>query len=272
MKGVFLSMLIGELKRKIPSKLTHSEDFLTSSIFGTLQYLSSPFFIQQILSEAINIQNEPFVLPPLIRKCEYTFWPRLEKSEPDLLLKLTDDDNFIYLVCIEAKYHSRKSSSEDTSVEISERMNHQRDQLAKEVEDLTSDYCLNLLGVNRNSLKSAKLFYLTKDTHFPTDSIETSAKFVNSPSYGLNDFYWLSWSTIYHALAQINLTDSICTYQDQLLITDLKALLVHKNLQCFNGFLKQITFVEKSLYPSNLLLNKFKSVSKSNWRYGDSLT
>lgn len=251
MKGVFLSMLIGELKRKIPSKLTRSEDFLTSSIFGTLQYLSSPFFIQKILSEAINIQNESFLFPTIIQKCEYTFWPRLEKSEPDLLLKLTDDDNFIYLVCIEAKYHSGKSSSEDTSVEISERMNRQRDQLAKEIEDLTSDYCLNLLGVNRNSLKSAKLIYLTKDTHFPTDSIETSAKFVNSPSYRLNDFYWLSWSAIHHALAQINLTDNIYTYQDNLLINDLKALLVHKNLQCFNGFTQQI-----------------KPVIKSTWKYG----
>ena len=74
---------------------------------------------------------------------------------------------------------------------------------------------------------------------------------MNTTSYGLNDFYWLSWSAIHHALAQINLTDNIYTYQDNLLITDLKALLVHKNLQCFNGFTQQI-----------------KPVIKSTWKYG----
>mgnify|MGYP001228060682 CR=1 FL=1 len=116
-------MLTAELKGKVPSKLANSEDLLMSSVFGSLKYLSSPSYLQAILQSSFNTNGANLKFNTAFTECNFEFWPRLINSEPDLLLHLKDAEEEEYIICIEAKYLSGKSSEEDTTVEIDERQN-----------------------------------------------------------------------------------------------------------------------------------------------------
>jgi len=95
-------MLIAELEGKIPSKLKNSEDLLTSFVFGILKYLSSPFYLQSILQGSFNSTGSNLNFDKELTLCNYVFWPRLNTSEPDLLLHLMDMGGSEYIICIEA--------------------------------------------------------------------------------------------------------------------------------------------------------------------------
>lgn len=263
-------MLVAELKGKVPSKLANSEDLLTSSIFGSLKYLSSPSYLQSIIQSSVNIAGANLRLSKDITECNYEFWPRLKNCEPDLLLHLKDNEDEEYIICIEAKYWSDKSSEEDTAVEIAERKNHQRDQLAREIEDIHTDFCLHLMHANKSKIKRRVLIYLTNDTTFPYESIKTSVQHVQYINYPVTEIFWLTWRGIHTILNEI--TDDK-TFQDSILLNDIKLLLQKKGLKSFTGFagnLKQVSPL-KLTYSTSANIISWEEISKVEsiqWRYG----
>lgn len=265
-------MLIAELEGKIPSKLKNSEDLLTSSVFGILKYLSSPHYLQSILQSSFNASGTNLTFNNEFTLCKYVFWPRLNTSEPDLLLHLTDTNGSEYIICIEAKYYSGKSSEEDTSIEIENRNNSQRDQLAREVEDIHTNFCINLLNANKDKLQKQLLIYLTNDSVFPFESIEKSQQHIQINSSKL-DIYWLSWSNIYLTLKNIH---DYKTTQDALLLDDLKRFLEHKGLGTFNGFtqnFKKVPLIKLDYTTSKDTFNAWINlleVKTVDWKYGGS--
>lgn len=263
-------MLTAELKGKVPSKLANSEDLLTSSVFGSLKYLSSPSYLQSIIQSSINITGGNLRFNKEFTQCNYEFWPRLNNCEPDLLLHLKDTEDEEYIICIEAKYWSGKSSEEDTSIDIDERQNHQRDQLAREIEDIHTDFCLDLMHANKSNIKRRLLIYLTNDTAFPYESIKTSVQHIQNINYPVAEIFWLTWRGIYTILNEIT---NYKTFQDSILLNDIKLLLEQKGLKSFDGFtgnFKQVSPLKLTYYTSTESISwaELSNVESIQWNYG----
>lgn len=265
-----LKLFVAELKGKIPSALQNYEDILTSSVIGVFQYLSTPLYIQSLLESCVNVIGTPLTFTSPIKECEYFFWPKLENSEPDVLLLARDEIAQEYLICIEAKYWSDKSSSEDQSVDIQQRTNGQRDQLAREIEDIHKDRCLRLLNMNNKNLDKTILIYLTNHTYLPSQEITESIQHIQGIHFPKEQFYWLSWREIHNTISKIK---GYCTTQDSKLLYDLKKLLEKKGLQSFSGFGHQMEPVSKLDNTYHATLNSFswdflQDVRELNWSYG----
>ncbi|MDL4842461.1 hypothetical protein [Aquibacillus rhizosphaerae] len=100
---------------------------------GTFEYLSSPNYIRDVLSKSSNISGRLLNLTHSMSEASFYFWPNLENSEPDVVIHFKDERQNEYLICIEAKYLSDKSSYEDEEVDLQDRSNRERDQLAREI-------------------------------------------------------------------------------------------------------------------------------------------
>lgn len=103
-------MLHAELHGKIAhdvSNIARREDMLTSTVFGTLFTAGADATVRAWLAKARTPTGEPLVLPPDAAVDDYWFWPRLDGTEPDVLLRLGS-----LLVIVEAKYRSPRSSDD----------------------------------------------------------------------------------------------------------------------------------------------------------------
>jgi hypothetical protein len=220
-------MTIAEIHGKLSSSGSNIsdrlEDLLTSDVFSTFKYFSSNELLIHFLRKSINIKGEELSLPDNILKSEYIFWPRFEHCEPDLLLKLYFPSKLTYLVLIEAKYLSGKSSEykPDEGLEISEIPS---DQLAKEYFDL----------LKYDSSSKAKLIYLTAHRSIPKKSIEDSLDELGKTMQIDSDniVYWNTWYNIIPVIANID----VVTNKDKYLLEDLELLMEKKRLVFFNGF------------------------------------
>ena len=117
----------------------------------------------------------------------YEFWPYLSESdchpcEPDVLLRISEHQGREFIVLIEAKYLSGKSSERDER----ERPN---DQLAREHD--------NLRLVADKEKRIPILIYLTAGLGFPEDEIEASKSELHHDRNITVDFYWLSWRHLF---------------------------------------------------------------------------
>ncbi|MFE8700752.1 hypothetical protein ACFYKX_09010 [Cytobacillus sp. FJAT-54145] len=207
-----------------------------------------------------------------IIECSYEFWPRLDNSEPDVLLRLIDENHQQYLVCIEAKYWSDKSSDEDTTTEVEERQTWQRDQLAREIEDMHKELCHILMEIHQDKLMGTVLVYLTNDTYLHFKELKESVEHVRGIDFPINQLYWLSWKQIYNVIHTLK---DFKTKQDEMLLSDLKRLLRKKGLVSFNGFHHHMKFVYpyETKYQSertekDLQWSELKEVNKMGWSYG----
>jgi hypothetical protein len=222
-------------KGKIPSNTENSEDLLTSSVFGAIRYLSNFSLIQDIIANSINIHQIKAGYFEHITHIEYYFWPRLEKSEPDLLVLLKNKRDKYLVFCIEAKYFSGKSSEEDLSVEFEERGNHQRDQLARQIEDIHKDSAFKYLNIKKESVIFSCLIFLTNDNFIPEVSLKKGYQSIDNSiplDFKIDSIYWLSWKEIYKQINK-HVTSSL---QDRLIKEDLLEFFRRKNLACFEGF------------------------------------
>ncbi|WP_099364491.1 hypothetical protein [Fredinandcohnia onubensis] len=238
-------MLQAILKGKVPSELVNSEDLLTSSVIGTMRYITNLQILKSILEQAINASNEQLSIDIEIQEVIYYFWPKLENSEPDVLIQLKDSNNQSYIVCIEAKYFSGKSSYEDETVAFDERKNYHRDQLAREIEDLYRLSTLKLLNIKKENINAIQIIYLTNDTYIPIDDIENSSNSIREEKFKKEDIYWLCWKRISNVLRM----NWVGTPQDKLLLIDLINLFKRTNLISFGGF------------------EQFYAVEETNWQY-----
>lgn len=263
-------MLLAELKGKIPSVLQNYEDILTSSVIGIFQYLSSPIYIQSVLETCVNINGNYLTFTTPVKECGYDFWPKLENSEPDVLLSVHDEEENEYLICIGAKYWSDKSSNEDQSIEIQQRSNGQRDQLAREIEDIHNDSCIQLMNVNKGKLNNTILIYLTNDTYIPSKEMLESIIHVHGIDFSKEQLFWLSWREIHKIISNLK---KYKTLQDLKLLSDLKRLLERKGLQSFSGFQHHIEVASPIYSKYSTEINSFswsyiKELEALKWNYG----
>ncbi|MED0971733.1 hypothetical protein [Bacillus paramycoides] len=221
-------MLQAELKGKFYS---NSEDVLTSSVIGSIRYLSSPLFFVELLKSCVNRNGKVLCVDRTVKKITFLFWERLENSEPDVLVLLENEDATYHIVCIEAKFLSGKSSKEDETVDLLERKNYQRDQLARELEDLHSDTFYKQIAISPSQVKHISLIYLTNDISMPHGELLDSTNHARL-SEEEKKIFWLSWSMIYSMVCE---WIPYGTVQDQCILYDLKLLLEKKGLNSFSG-------------------------------------
>lgn len=184
-------MIEALLRGKLSMKQENMEDILTSNVFGTLQYVSPELGLFRFLAAAKTMEGEtPFdTLMEAGAFVEYEFWPRWQKCEPDVQLLIHGSDSCSYVVGIEAKYHSGKSTEAGPSEEETEEQREAEctDQLIREWVAL----------VDEAAIRNAKpiLIYLTADLGFPAEQIRDSlAEYHRKrPALPTPTICWLSW-------------------------------------------------------------------------------
>lgn len=146
----------------------------------------------------------------------------------------------------------------------------QRDQLAREIEDLHQSDSLRSFNINLNKLDHINLIYLTNHTSFPFDEVRESINHLKSHSFSIEGIYWLTWREIHHTLSKIS---HYKTNQNEKLLSDLKRVLEKKGLNSFNGFqhqMKKVTYLNQT-FKSSLIEYTWKSIKKTErvlWSYG----
>ncbi|WKU21116.1 hypothetical protein Q3A90_15160 [Priestia megaterium] len=262
-------MIQAELNGKVPSSLLNSEDLLTSSVIGAFRYLSTPAIIVSILQNSINLNYKNFKLSnSLIKQAQYYFWPSLKNSEPDVIILLENADGYFHLVCVEVKYNSGKSSYEDESVESIDRKNKERDQLARQFEDLHDSSVYSLFKITGEKIASTSLVYLTNDASFPYNDLEESCSFIKKHLNARSNLYWLSWKNFHNEIKKFQ---NIENNQDNLILTDTQRLLERKELFGFFGFnLNSNVRASAWKYKSNSLFSNWEELGDTNklkWKY-----
>lgn len=169
-------MLPALLRGKLSRDQENMEDVLTSNVFGLLQYVSPAegLFRWLALAEAVgpDAEAERFPLRFLAESAEvtllserYEFWPFWSQPdctacEPDVVIRITDSHDSRWIILIEAKYRSGKSS------EAAEAEAPPNDQLAREWD--------NLVRIAEDEGATPYLVYLTANIGLPTAEIEAS--------------------------------------------------------------------------------------------------
>ena len=190
-------MLQALLHGKLSRQQENMEDLLTSNVFGLMEYLHADKELLRFLGKASHVDKSDGteslsgLLPADTEKIRYEFWPRWTEDrcigcEPDLVLRIDPKQGEEYLVLVEAKYHSGKSSVADEDSEIEA---PPKDQLAREWD--------NLIVVAEREGRTPVLIYLTADIGCPQDSILKSledhsrnCRFKKRKPFKC---YWLSW-------------------------------------------------------------------------------
>lgn len=171
------------IKGKLSREQENMEDILTSNIFGTLQYLLPSQGLLPFLAQAAYTTNYPLENIKEAVDVTYDFWPHLNEPgcnpcEPDVLIRLTTPHGEKYIILIEAKYLSGKSSERDEK-------EHPNDQLAREYDNL---------GLLAEKEKRIPIFiYLTAGIGIPEDEINVSKEEIFKKRNINADIYWLSW-------------------------------------------------------------------------------
>jgi len=188
-------MIDALLHSKLTSQQENMEDILTSNVFGMLQYVPPEIGLFRFLARARTAETKDKHEYPMQNlsggpdAVEYRFWPTWRKREPDVELYIQSNVSDSYLVGIEAKYNSGKSSeADDVEQETDEGVSREcTDQLVREWIELVDE------AAGRNA--KPILIYLTADFGFPIQQIRASLdehprKHPNSPRPRI---CWLSW-------------------------------------------------------------------------------
>jgi hypothetical protein len=189
------------------------------------QYNSDRRPLLQFLSKATSTNGEPaFSTLPDNAEIDFTFWPWLPDTvggcEPDLLLRIKYAGHQKYLVLIEAKLWSGKSSSAKPPSHFDNSYDaFVPDQLAREWR------CLKALTDNERT--NPVLIYLTADTICPADDILTSQESVISCLGEKGKIFWLSWRYLPSILDQ---------FSNNAMFVDLAESLRYLDLVFFEGF------------------------------------
>jgi hypothetical protein len=200
------SVIPALLRHKLTPKNENMEDILTSNVFGLLKYVQPKCGLFKFLARAATIDGN-YPLASLVEQdvtVEYRFWPRWAHCEPDVELDIRGESP--YLVGIEAKYRSGKSSKvaeeeeddeeeEDEEDESDEGFEDDqpedeegvRDQLANEWKDLVAE-------ASRVHAQPV-LIYLTAHLYCPSKALKDSIKHCPKPSARRPQpmICWLSW-------------------------------------------------------------------------------
>lgn len=200
-------MIPALLHGKLSRRQENMEDILTSSVFGTLQYLPPegglfPFLQCTRFPNGGGFNALEFGPGTNV---EYEFWPQLHERvpggcnedrcipcEPDVLLKIKPPVGRSIYILVEAKFRSGKSS-DATDSEVAP-----TDQLAREWDNLVE------LAYRRNA--EPHLIYLTADVGIPGEEIQASEREYLSkrPAGAAFSCGWLSWRHLERVIRKLN--------------------------------------------------------------------
>lgn len=233
-------MTIAEIHGKIShtgSNLSDRlEDLLTSDVFAACRYVRPELLLLPFLrgaKTADGISLATFLDAP-IERAYYRFWPWLAACEPDVLIALEDSSRRFYLVLVEAKYFSAKSSSALDGEEL-ELASAPSDQLAREYLALLDPVGSFHLPDHflREHVCCHALVYVTAHRSMPKlamhESIEEIAHFL--PNHARFNLFWATWFDLHPILARANPMEC-----ERPILDDLRRLLVKKRLVRFSGF------------------------------------
>lgn len=233
-------MLIADIRGELNLSELVSEDFLTSSVFSTLNYLN-PKWLEKFLSQSININKNK--LSVNINYPIYEFWPWISNekkfggvAEPDLVIYSED-----LAIIIEAKNYSGKSGEGIIINEDSE--DYIADQLGREyfvgLKKLLGN---NIRYQNKKNIRIDKIIviYLTRHNLFPVKDIKRSLesiKEIDKIEYinAVNNIYWLNWNEIIPILEDIINTSNECDSENKI-SNDLLNFLDRRDIGLFQGF------------------------------------
>jgi hypothetical protein len=197
-------MILAEIHGKIPSRIEHKEDILTSNVFSFLKYSNRKYLKDYFscLDIAVSIEDA--------EKAEFIFWPRYEEgTEPDVVIKCGD-----YYILIEAKLYS------DFSIRII-------DIETKEVEaQLEREARMGQLSA-RHTNKEFVLIAITSEYY------KKENKYKKIENLGVR-FIWTNWQFVANFL--LNKIEDTNNHNDLLHLNDLYELLVHKRLRSFMNY------------------------------------
>jgi len=190
-------MIDALLHGKLTSRQENMEDILTSNVFGMLQYVTPGRGLFRFLALARTPETHEkhsYPLQNLIGESyavEYRFWPTWQEREPDVELRIKSSDADLYLIGIEAKYRSGKSSE----AEADDVEQETREEILRECTDQLTFEWNELVHEAESWNSKPVLIYLTADFGCPIEQIRASLKEHKRkrPNLPAPTIYWLSW-------------------------------------------------------------------------------
>ena len=222
-------MFVAQICNKLSRSEEDMEDLLTGNVFGVWRYL--PAEVAQVgllrfLKTACRLDSVNFGGPDTVNTIELKFWPWIQEgdakgAEPDVLIEIVSPDLRKWLVLVEAKYLSPKSSFAD---EFDQRPN---DQLAREMQNLRTI-------AEKQAFDDYALVYVTAHTLIPrTDIEEAVSELTTKIGDGASDkFYWTTWRRLPNILSE---TISLCKGAHKALLDDLQTIILRMGLYFFTG-------------------------------------
>ncbi len=228
-----IAELFGKISRAGENLSEQLEDLLTSDVFSVCCYVKPETLLLPFLYQAKGLNDallENFIKGSISR-VSYLFWPRLQRSEPDVLISLEFSSGQFFLILIEAKYFSPKSSSPLSEVEL-ELAETPRDQLAREYFDLLD--ANKTFKIPRSKVLGQALIYVTAHRSIPTSTLEES---VAEIMYFMTEkdeisLFWTSWFELHPIIANTKK----CQDWERPILKDLQLLLERKHLIRFREF------------------------------------
>ena len=230
-------MTIAEIRGKLSSSGSNisdrREDLLTADVFGCLRYIPFDKGFQKILTKArrcfIDGDIHRLCIKDTNRDEKVRFWPKLEKSEPDVLI-----EHGAHLIMIEVKYLSPKLGSNKAEQNNENSMEAaSSDQLAREFQDL----------VGYGDYPQRSLIYLTAHRSLPEEDVESGYQELKPLADGVSDdykdnVYWLSWYEVYKTVSGLLKEDAQLQQNKywRIVLCDIQRLLHRKGLRQFEGF------------------------------------
>ena len=228
-------MIQALLHGKLSCDQENMEDILTSNVFGLLRYRVLADTLLRFLKKARRLDGQ-LLFPDgrQIMDYRFRFWPKLPATadsygcEPDVEISLDLDNGLRYLLFVEAKFNSGKSSSDepdDPSQQKAPEPPAERpyDQLVTEWRQVV------FLAQQTRPQRQPILIYLTAHMIPPMEDLRESVRSANRTSTRVQrpfECYWLSWRHL----------RQIVDAQPDPLQRDLLALLDHLDLTFFAGF------------------------------------
>jgi hypothetical protein len=258
-------VFIAQLNNKLSRAEEDMEDLLTSNIFGTCRYISieiTEMWLVPFLQTAIRIDGIRFTGPEGIVSLNMKFWPWMQEqdakgAEPDVLIEIVTSDKRKWLLLIEAKYLSPKSSLADYRDRLP------TDQLAREMNNLRKIAQLR-------HFDEYALFYVTAHTLLPkADITEAINELDEKTGDGASHrFYWTTWRRLPSILK-----DAIhsCEGSPGILLGDLQTILLRMGLSFFEGITNREWSLGESSWvfklPTKLIIFEWAPISIAKYHF-----
>lgn len=221
----------GKLGRTYARAHERAEDLLTSTAFGLLRYLPTPWGVLALVRLARRVRPDsggvhvehagPWLDLPEATTCSLDFWPYAGAyGQPDILATFAQRDGVILaMVLIEVKLFSGKSPRADVALDdnLEPARIRDPDQLVRYWQWLSQTACV--------PEPMRAVIYLTAHAAPPVSDLQRTLERMPMMSLG-----WLSWRDVWRV------AHDCARATGSLPAADLERLLAHKCLHDFDGF------------------------------------